>query len=186
MICELLRVWPKADLGDSAMDTTTLLRRIEPDIALVSAGRGGGIDLVRRLLADRPSLQVLALSDRANAEVANRAMAAGAIGCISKTAVVAELVIALEMVKKGERYVGSEIARSLVLSRFAGSADNPLSQAEREILHLIAEGKSLREIAAALHTPYKRLANACARLKSKVGARSMTELVAIACNLKTE
>jgi DNA-binding NarL/FixJ family response regulator len=140
----------------------------------------GGLELLRRILAAYSSLKVLVFSLHTEAVYAARAMEAGARGYISKNAAPEELLEAIETVLAGGTAIERDIAQELgTRGAEEDSYLRPLSQRDMEILRLLADGKSLAQIAHALGVAYKTVANTLSRIKDKLGVSHTADLVRI-------
>lgn len=164
-------------------EALALARRERPDVVVLDLNLPGigGVELIRRMLLQDPALRVLVLSMHAEPLYAARALQAGARGYVSKGAAPEELLTALRRVAEGGRYIEAEIAQALALQSVA--TDDPLqglSERNREILRLLADGRSLAEIAAALGVGYKTVANACSQIKATLGVARTADLVRMA------
>ena len=141
----------------------------------------GGLELLRRL-AQQARLNVLVLR-RMHAEplYAARALDAGAAGYVSKNVQPEELLIAVQRVAAGGRYIESEIAQALALQAGQpGQAIGQLTAREMEIMRLLGVGRSLAEIADALGVGYKTVANTTSQMKLKLGVSRTADLVRLA------
>jgi len=141
----------------------------------------GGLELLSRLATVAPNLPVLVLSMHAEPLYVTRAMGAGARGYVSKNIAPDELVTAIKQVASGGRYVEGELAQALVLN--PAPAIEPLEQLtprDLEIMRLLAQGRSLSEIADALGLGYKTIANTCTQIKAKLGVNRTADLVRVA------
>jgi DNA-binding NarL/FixJ family response regulator len=136
----------------------------------------GGLELLRRLLAEYPAVRVVVLSMHAEVLYATRALRAGAAGYLSKNASPEELLDAVRRVAAGGRYVEAEIAQQLAL-RGAGSLMERLTERDLEIMRLLGDGRGLANIAEALGVSYKTVANTCTQLKAKLGVARTADLV---------
>jgi two-component system invasion response regulator UvrY len=139
----------------------------------------GGLELLRRIMAAYPALKVLVFSQHTEAVYASRAMEAGARGYISKNAAPEELLDAIESVLAGGTAIERDIAQELG-SREEDAYLRPLTQRDMEILRLLADGKSLSQIAEALGVAYKTVANTLSRIKDKLGVSQTADLIRIA------
>jgi two-component system invasion response regulator UvrY len=140
----------------------------------------GGLELLRRILAAYPSLKVLVFSLHTEAVYAARAMEAGARGYISKNAAPEELLEAIETVLAGGTAIERDIAQELgTRGAEEDSYLRPLTQRDMEILRLLADGKSLAQIADALGVAYKTVANTLSRIKDKLGVSHVADLIRI-------
>ena len=164
-------------------EALALARRERPEVILLDLNLPGigGIELIRRLQQQDGASRVLVLSMHAEPLYAARALQAGARGYISKNAAPDELLTALRRVAEGGRYIEAEIAQALALQTLpAADPLQALSERNLEILRLLAEGRSLAEIAAALGIGYKTVANACSQIKATLGIGRTADLVRMA------
>ena len=148
-----LRIVGEASDGDEALGKT---RELGPDIVLmdIDLPRMNGLAVTELLRKEQPRVKVLVLSVHTNKEFIFRIIQAGAHGYISKGAPPDELVRAIESVCNGEAFFSPEIARA-ALNQFvtSGGKQEPfvqLTSREREVLALIAEGRSNKEVASRL------------------------------------
>jgi DNA-binding NarL/FixJ family response regulator len=160
---------PEPDLavcGEAETDreARAAIRELDPDVVIVdiSLNQGDGLELVRDVHAQRPSLPMLVLSMHEEAIYAERVLAAGASGYIMKHAASDQLLTALRRVLAGERYLSETLAAALDGGNgedvSAGAASDPierLSTRELQVLTLIGRGLSSREAAAALGVSIK-------------------------------
>jgi two-component system invasion response regulator UvrY len=138
----------------------------------------GGLELLRRLLAEHSEARVVVLSMHAEALYATRALRAGAAGYLSKNASPEELLEAVRRVAEGGRYVEAEIAQGLAIKASAdGSLMERLSERDLEIMRLLGDGQGLSNIADALGVSYKTVANTCSQIKAKLGVARTADLV---------
>ncbi len=162
-----------------------VVRETNPDIVLldVSLPDEEGSETARRLMAEFPRLKVLMLSAYPDGDFVNRSIAAGAGGYLLKSSGGDELVRAVTTVMSGNMYLSPEIA-SAVVAAYRGLLTTPhsgtapaLSQREREVLVLIADGLKARDIAAKLNIGAKTVDTYRARLMAKLHCSSTAELV---------
>ena len=154
------------------------------DLALLDIGLAGssGLDLVEQIRTRWPDLPVLMLSMYHERFYAERALRAGAQGYVMKQQAAGEIVTAVRRVLGGELYLSPELARTLVrraVDRREGAAapTEELSNREIEVLRLIGQGLSTREIADHLALSVKTIESYRANLKRKLGLESGTELM---------
>jgi DNA-binding NarL/FixJ family response regulator len=140
-----------------------------------------GLDLLGRLLQVQPSLPVLVFSMHVEPIYVARALQAGARGYVSKNAAPEELLDAIRSVLDGLSYVEAEIALELA-DREAPERDylRPLTRRDLEIMRMLAQGRSLAQIANALGIAYKTVANTCTHIKEKLGVTRTADLIRIA------
>jgi two-component system, NarL family, invasion response regulator UvrY len=171
----------------SGQEALALFRKERPELVLLDLNLTGmgGLELLRRLLADDEKVRIVVFSMHAEPIYAARALRLGARGYVSKSAGADELVTAVKRVAEGGRYVEREIAGEMAFSQL--SAEDPLQQLttrEIEILRLLGEGNSLTEIAQAVGVAYKTVANTCSIIKSKLGVERTADLIRVSMELK--
>jgi DNA-binding NarL/FixJ family response regulator len=137
--------------------------------------------VLTRLLREDRALRVLVLTMHAEPLYATRALQAGAKGYVSKASSPAEITAAVQAVARGDGYVEAKVAQAIALG--AQTAFDNLSARDLEILRLLAEGRSLGEIATALGVAYKTAANSCTQLKDKLGVSRTGELIRMAVEI---
>lgn len=166
----------------SALDA---VRSARPDLIVLDLNLpdGGGFDLVRRLVRHAPAARILVLSMHSQAVYAVRALEAGAMGYVSKSAPSDEVLKAAAAIAEGRRYVEARIAQEVATGDVGGRLDK-LSARDLQVLGMLAEGRTLNEIADAAGVSYKTIANGCTDLKVKLGASSTADLVRIALDLR--
>jgi DNA-binding NarL/FixJ family response regulator len=138
-----------------------------------------GFSLIGDLFAHDDTVRVLVFSMYADVGRLQRAIRLGARGYVSKCSPAEELVAGVKAVADGQRYIGQDVAAALQAHEEA--VERPeLTAFEDEILRLIVQGKSVREIAAATGRATKTISNRCAIIKTKVGVERLLDLVRIA------
>src|SRR5580700_12242087 len=142
--------------AQDGIDAVEKVQRQRPDVAILdlTMPRSGGLDAIQQILNAKLPTQILLLTMHEDPAYLRTALAAGAAGYVLKKSVDADLLSAIRAVYKGRTYVDSELADILVRDAFgkkedgAGSgADSLLSDRELQVLKLVAEGFSSREIA---------------------------------------
>ncbi len=171
---ENLQVVAEAGSVAEAVEAAT---RTQPDVIVmdVRLPDGTGIEACRDIRAERPQTQVLMLTSYADDEAVYAAIIAGAAGYLLKQTRGRDLVGAIEAVARGESLLDPSVT-STVLARMrdlatGGHKDklSELSEQERRILGLIAEGKTNREIAGAVFLSEKTVKNYVSTILSKLG-----------------
>jgi DNA-binding NarL/FixJ family response regulator len=166
-------------------DVRAALAEQHPDVLIcdISSKNGSGIDLVRYARAHHPQLRILVLSALDETLYAERMLALGANGYITKDSSTDEFLASMRCVLDGQIYV-SEIIRRNVLRRYAGrmspKPDDPidrLSNRELQILHMIGRGMSTRETAQALHLSVKTVESHRQSIKRKLNLGTATQLM---------
>jgi two-component system, NarL family, invasion response regulator UvrY len=173
----------------SATEAVPAFRTLRPDVVLLDLNlpNSSGLELLRRLLLEDKSANVLIFSMHAEPLYASRAINAGARGYISKGAAAEELVTAIRRVCEGGRYVERDKASQIVHMPNAG--EDPmqrLTTREADILRLLAEGKTLAAIASARGVTYKTIANSCTVIKEKLGVAHTADLIRLAIEMREE
>jgi two-component system, NarL family, invasion response regulator UvrY len=185
----LLAVMEDMEVSEAAtgQEALAVFRKERPELVLLDLNLAGigGLELLRRLLAEDETARIIVFSMHAEPIYAARALRLGASGYVSKSAGADELVAAVKRVAEGGRYVEREIASVLALNQVSG--EDPLKQLstrEIEILRLLGEGNSLTEIAETIGVAYKTVANTCSIIKSKLGVERTADLIRVSMELK--
>ena len=182
---EGVRVVAEASDGRAAV---TLALEHRPDVAIldISMRELNGIEATQRIKAGSPSTRVMILSSHAEEELVQRAIRTGASGYLSKGTGLQQLGLAIEAVRKGECYFGSDIAQHLVASLVHGPSEaresplDRLTPRQREVLQLIAEGKHTKEVAHVLGTSAKTVESHRAEIMRRLGIDSVAGLALFA------
>ena len=172
------------DLREAAdgREALAALRREAFDIVILDLNLPGigGIELLKRILLVSRA-KVLIFSMHAEPLYVTRALDAGAAGYISKNIAPDELLVAVQRVAGGGRYVEQAIAQQLALGAGAtGQTMGQLTARELEIMRLLGQGRSVAEIAAVIGVGYKTVANTLSQMKMKLGAARTADLVRMA------
>lgn len=178
---EGLQVVGEAHDGREAADAIGVHR---PDIVLMDISMPGlnGLDATRRIVKEYPSVRVIVLSMHANETHVLQGLRAGALGYVLKGSAPRELALAIEYVARGEFFLSPIISKHVIdiyLGRAGekvGSFDE-LTPRQREILQLIAEGKSSKQIAQVLDTSVKTVESHRASLMSRLDIHDVAGLV---------
>ena len=172
-----------AEAGDG-LTAVSLARSVLPDVVVmdVSLPQLGGTEATKRILAADPSLRVLALSAHEEAAFARVLLDAGAVGYALKRSACDELVRAIRIVASGDTYVDPSLTGALmgVGQRRHSPGQMPavsLSEREAEVIRLIAEGHTSKEMAQSLGLSPRTLETYKARAMSKLNLRTRAELI---------
>ena len=167
-----LLVVAEADSADAAVE---LAPRAAPDLVLMDIGLRGanGIEATRRLRALLPTLRVVVLSMHDNAEYVREALRAGAGGYVLKDSPAEEIVDAIHAVMAGNPYLSA----SMTTAMQRPSGDEALTPREREVLALIAEGLSSRDIGERLAMGVRTVETHRTNLRRKLNLPSAAALV---------
>lgn len=173
------------EAGDGR-EALKLVRDLQPDIALLDIAMPGlnGLEAAERIHNDAPKTKVIILSMHAKEEYVAQALKAGASGYLLKDAATTELDLALKVVAQGQFYLSPSISRQVVDSYLHGGPTglDLLTPRQREILQLVAEGKSTREIAELLHLSVKTVETHRAQLMDRLDIHDVAGLVRYALN----
>jgi DNA-binding NarL/FixJ family response regulator len=141
-----------------------------------------GIEATRRIHEKAPESKVLALSMHTDRQFAQNMFRAGAAGYVLKGASFKELLEAVISVTSGRRYISHSVKEMLLddyidnLSQYSQAEKDPLSSREREVLQLLAEGKSNKEIAGILCVTVNTIDAHRKHISDKLGLKSIAEL----------
>jgi two-component system invasion response regulator UvrY len=142
----------------------------------------GGLEALRRILLAYPKAKIVIFTMHESIAFATRAMAAGACAYVAKSSLADDLLLAVREVAVGKTYISASIAQKLALQSISGEQDPILSLSTREfdVFKLLAEGKTVEEIALNLNISQKTAANYQTILKQKLGISNAVELVRLA------
>ncbi len=180
-----LEVIGEAEDGREAIE---LVRERAPDIVVMDVGMPNlnGIEATRRILEDAPSVRVLALSMHADARFVMAMLDAGARGYVLKDCAFRELEQALRTIQGGHTYLSAPLSDVIVRDYVeAGTPEqedvgSPLTTREREILQLLAEGRSTRDIAEELFISPKTVETHRRHIMEKLEIDSIAGLTKVA------
>ena len=162
-----------------------MAKALRPDLVImdISMKELNGIEATGQIRAELPATRVLILSMHTTEDFVRRALKSGASGYIVKDCAPEELRLAIEAVQRDEVYVSSRVSRSLLLGLNAGPASggevplDALTPRQREILQMVAEGKSTKEIAFVLQVSVKTVETHRSALMERLGIRDIAGLV---------
>ncbi|MDX6289520.1 MAG: hypothetical protein QOH42_1319 [Blastocatellia bacterium] len=166
-----------------------LIEELQPDIVLLDIAAPGmsGLEVLTESSKRFPQVRVIVLTVHEAGEYALGALRAGAAGYLPKSAASDELKEAIETVARGETYVSSDIAKKTMLEQARISQDErsleKLTPRQREILILMAEGNSTREIARSLKISVKTVESHRAQLMERLNIHEVAGLVMFAIRL---
>jgi two-component system, NarL family, invasion response regulator UvrY len=168
--------------ASTAADALTLIGQQHWDLVVldISLGSSSGLELIHEIQHVRPRLPVLVLSMHGEEQYARRAFQAGASGYIMKNSPNAELVVAINKVAGGGKYVSAKLAEALVAHLDPRAVLLPherLSQREFEVLRLLASGNAVSDIAEALSLSDKTVSTYRSRILEKLHLKTTAELV---------
>jgi DNA-binding NarL/FixJ family response regulator len=183
----LLKKLPGIEVIAEAADgreALALTKAHQPDLVLmdVSMAKLNGLEAAAHIIREYPNVRVLMLSAHANEDYVKQALLAGAAGYLLKGASLAELELAIQAVVRGETYLSPAISKQVVADyiRRVESEASPLellTPRQREILQLIAEGHSNKEIARMLHVSAKTIETHRTQLMERLDIHDVAGLV---------
>nr|MBN2277305.1 response regulator transcription factor [candidate division Zixibacteria bacterium] len=171
------------EAGDG-LTAVDLAREKKPHIILMDISMGGlnGIEATRRILADHPKIRIVMLSMHSDRRYVVESFRAGAAGYLLKDSALDELITALQTVLRNDYYLSSGITNIVIRDYIKLTDDEQttafslLSSREREVLQLVAEGKSTKEIAAFLNLSVKTIETHRKQIMEKLNIHSVAEL----------
>ena len=174
----------EASEGNKAIEKT---RELAPDVIVMDIAMPGmdGLEATRRIKKQNPKVKVLVLTQYDNKEYILSAIKAGSAGYVPKRALGSELVSAIRAVHHGESFLYPSAAAALIedYRQQAQGCDayDQLTPREREILKLVAEGHTSREIANMLFISLKTVLGHRTRIMGKLDLHNRTELINMLC-----
>lgn len=176
------------DAGAEFIDARTSAEGLDaflaqrPDVAIIDINLPdlSGFELTRRILSHDAAARVIMFSMNDEPAFVLRALECGAKGYVSKNDDPADFRAAILEVAAGGSWLSPDRAGRIESLRRAPAAAPSLTSRDREILRLLAKGKSMQEIADLLDISYKTVAGTCAAMRQKLDARTPVELVRIA------
>jgi len=170
----------EAGTGSEALE---LVRQLRPNLMLldITMPDGGGFEVLDQVTKKHPDIRVIVLTVHEAGEYAIRALREGAAGFLPKSAASTELEQAIQTVVRGETYISPETSRKTLLEYGRGATKRDLlatlSPRQREVLRLIAEGMTTKQIAQALEISVKTVETHRAQLMERLGIHDVAGLV---------
>lgn len=169
-------------------EAVRLAARHQPDLVVTEVSLPGlnGVDTTSRIVSDHPSVKVMALTMYLTRTMVTRMLSAGATGYVAKGSSTAEMREAVRTVLSGRTYLSPQAAE-LVVDGFLGRFERRHSEAyellsgrEREVLQLLAEGRSTKEIADLLHISVSTVETHRRQIKRKLSIDNVADLIKFA------
>jgi DNA-binding NarL/FixJ family response regulator len=188
LFCDLLRelLQPEYEVVGIVSDGRALLKAAEalrPDVVLLDIGMPSlnGLDAGRRLKEADPKVKLIYLTMNNNVEYAREALQAGASAFVLKNSETSHLLEAIRRALRGVSYVAPEIRRAMkeIFIRNPKAVERPqhLTDRQKEVLQMLAEGRSLREISTSLQISYRTVRFHKVRIMEELGISKNAELV---------
>ena len=178
--------------AEDGLSTVKMAAKLKPDLVIMDIAMPllNGLEATRQIQRDYPQVKVLILTMHENEEYIRQVLAAGALGYVLKDAAAHDLLGAIRAVQRGEAVLSPAITRLVIEDylrwgdiRPAGTS-NGLTPREREILQLIAEGYTNKEIAEILSLSVKTIQSHRSNLMSKLDLHDRGELIKYAIQKK--
>jgi DNA-binding NarL/FixJ family response regulator len=177
-------------------DGRALLKSVEklrPDVVVtdISMPLLNGVDAVRQIKNIRPETKIVMLTMHTEVQLAVEAFRAGASGYVLKSSAGEELITAIQEASKGRSYLTPLIAKDLlsvlIEAKSSGTPEAKITARQREVLQLIAEGRTMKEIASILHISSRTAESHKYEMMQSLGLGTTAELIqyAIRLNLVT-
>ncbi len=170
--------------AEDGLTAVNKAKKLSPDVVIMDIGMPGlnGIEATRQILADSPQAKIIALSMHSERRFVSEMLKAGAHAYLLKDSAFEELVQAIRASRANKIYLSPSIAEGMIkdyithIPRESFSPFSLLTKREREILQLIAEGKSTKEIASLLFISIKTIETHRQNIMEKLDLRSVAEL----------
>ncbi len=193
-IRQLLNNAKNIEIVDEASNGREVIQKLQekqPDVILLDIAMSelNGLEVADRVSKEYPDISVIILSMYANEEYVLQALKAGVSGYLIKDSAPNELEIAIQAVMKGETYLSPSISKKLVSDYLRRISNNPeqdndelsvyvqLTSRQREILQLIAEGNSTKDIAGKLNVSVKTVETHRSKIMERLGIHDIAGLV---------
>jgi DNA-binding NarL/FixJ family response regulator len=184
LLSELPGVEVVGETGDG-QEALRLIRECKPDIALIDISMPGlnGLEVAARIGHDHPTTRVIIVSMHGDDETVRRALVAGAAGYMLKNSDRSELELALRTVARGDTWLSPSLTKRVVQALTQGGQSatagplQVLTPRQREVLQLVAEGHSNKEIASRLNVALKTVETHRTELMERLGIHGVAGLV---------
>lgn len=178
--------WKVIAEATDGRDAVEKARDLHPDVAIVDIGMPclNGLEATRQIVKKAPRTRVLVLTMHDTNPLIQQVVKAGARGYVLKSDVASDLVSAVEALCRDQTFFTSKVSQ-IILDRYVGKAgeetsadvDSPLTPREREVVQLLAEGKSSKEVASVLGISVKTAETHRINLMRKLDCHSVAEVV---------
>ncbi len=177
--------WEICGEARDGREAVALATELRPDVVILDVGLPelNGVEVTREIRRQLPETEVLAFTGTESETLVHQLFAAGARGCVLKTEAAAHLLPAVKALGAGQPYLAGRTSR-IIFERYlqgggatGDAAPGGLSAREREIVQLLAEGKSNKEVASTLGISVKTVETHRATIMRKLGFTAFSELV---------
>jgi DNA-binding NarL/FixJ family response regulator len=189
-LCALLQAeqgWEVCGEAADGREAAEKIRELKPDVCILDIGMPGlnGLEATRQILKDDPRAKVLILTFHDSDQVVRDVLNAGARGFLLKSDAARDLVVAIEALRRDKTFFTSKVA-AMVLEGYlkggtkaaaVGVGRDRLTPREREVVQLLAEGKSTKEVAVALGLSVKTAETHRSNIMRKLQLHSVSDLV---------
>ena|SRR5688500_8221270 len=170
--------------ADNGHDAVRLARELSPDVVIMDITMPllNGIEATRQIVECEPNIRVVVLSVHLDRAMVEETLKAGASGYLLKNSARGELLMAIDSVGRGETFLSPKVAQVVVGTLVAKTGPRTtgafvqLTAKQREVLQLLAEGKTNKEVAACLGVSTSTVETHRAQIMSRLGLYSMAEL----------
>jgi DNA-binding NarL/FixJ family response regulator len=175
--------WEVCGEAVDGWDSVRKAAELKPDVVALDIGMPNlnGLDAAREILRANPKAKILFLTIYDTEQAVKTAVELGAKGLILKSDAARELVIAVEALQKNATYFRSRMSQAVLRPDLRGNRRSlekeTLTPRERQVIQLLAEGKSTKEVASLLNVSVKTAETHRSNIMSKLGLHSVTELV---------
>ena len=176
---------PDCEIVGTVTDGRALVdavQRLKPDVVVVDIAMPllNGLDAGRQIKKLRPTTKLVFLTMNEDADLAAEAFRAGASAYLLKRSAVSELLLAIREVMKGQSYATPLVTEGMVesfMNKAGQTAEHELTPRQREVLQLLAEGYSMKQVAAQLNVTPRTVAFHKYRMMEQLKIRSSAELI---------
>jgi two-component system, NarL family, response regulator NreC len=168
--------------ASSGREAVALAHTLEPDVVVMDVGMKdlNGIDATHQIVRDRPAVRVIALSSHSDSRYVSAMLEAGACGYVLKANAYADLREALRAARQGKSYLCAEVTKAVVDASLHGPRGRVdpavLSEREREVLQLLAEGQTSPQIGKRLFIATSTVETHRRSIMRKLGIHSVADL----------
>jgi DNA-binding NarL/FixJ family response regulator len=165
--------------------------KLRPDVVVTDLSMPllNGLDAIRQIRKRRPESKVIILTMHRETQLAVDAFRAGASGYMLKVSPVEELITAIQQVAQGRVYVTTLLSKDLIAllleaARHSAAGESPLTARQREVLQLIAEGRTMKEVASILNISPRTAESHKYEIMQALGVQTTAELIQYAMRMK--